>query len=103
MRAYESLQGQIEHLGEIPKAPDNGNVNYKLAALVAHIELGKRLIFSEQKIESYRDSLYAVWESQNAKEFRVSEEYGMKVAGYIGEWMDGDNYNQTRTMVQIQG
>jgi len=95
---YSSLQGQIPHLGSIPKADDSKKVNYELAALIAHVDLSRQLIFSEDRITSYRDSLYAMWEDKNAKEFNDSKEYGIKVANFISVWMNDDNYNQTRTM-----
>jgi len=56
------------------------------------------LIFSEDKIERHRDSLYNVWESSNPREFKVSKDYGLKVASHIYDWMNKDNYAQTRTM-----
>ncbi|MBT8304172.1 MAG: vanadium-dependent haloperoxidase [Bacteroidia bacterium] len=95
---YNSLQGQIPHLGSIPKADDSKKVNYELAALIAHLDLSRQLIFSEDRITSYRDSLYTIWEDKNAKEFNTSKEYGLKVANFISVWMNDDNYNQTRTM-----
>ncbi len=95
---YNSLEGQARGLTAIPK-PDAGQaVNYRLAALIAHMDLSRRLIFSEEKIETYRDSLYNLWESKNEKEFTASKDYGLKVAEHISGWMNEDNYNQTRTM-----
>jgi len=96
--AYLPLESQITNLTAIPKADTLKPINYKLAALIAHIDLNRRLIFSEKKIEKYRDSLYKVWEFKNASEFKASKEYGLEVANFIGIWMDNDNYNQTRTM-----
>ena len=100
--AYQSLAGQIEHLEPIPKPAEGAQINYKLAALIAHIDLCRQLIFSEQKIEVYRDSLYRNWESINASEFEDSRDYGLEVAGFISKWMNGDNYNQTRTMSKFR-
>ncbi len=99
---YNSLSGQIEHLGVIPKPDESKKVNYQLSALVAHMEMCKQLIFSEDKIETYRDSLYQIWEEKNASEFEDSKAYGMEVAGFISKWMNGDNYNQTRTMSKFR-
>ncbi|MET2985083.1 vanadium-dependent haloperoxidase [Aureibaculum conchae] len=96
--AYNSLQGQITHLKSIPKADETKNINYQLAALIAHIDVSKRLIFSEQLIEVFRDSLYQLWETKNQSQFEDSKNYGLKVANFIADWMDGDNYKQTRTM-----
>lgn len=95
---YKSLKGQIKHLGAIPKPQSQKQINYPLAALIAHLQLSKQLIFSEDKIEVYRDSLYNVWESKNPLEFEDSKDYGLKVASYITTWLNKDNYAQTRTM-----
>ncbi|MFL1012641.1 vanadium-dependent haloperoxidase [Flavisericum labens] len=94
---YKSLAGQLTGLTSIPKA-ENQNVNLKVSALVAHMELSKTLIFSEEKVIHLRDSLYKVWNDKNKLEFEASEVYGLKVANYIKDWMNGDNYSQTRTM-----
>ncbi len=96
--SYISLANQLPGLSEIPKAEENKKVNYNLAALVAHLELSKRLIFSEDRIEQYRDSLYTIWQDKNNQQFEISKNYGLKVANHIGLWMDKDNYKQTRTM-----
>ncbi len=96
--SYHSLKNQIKHLEGIPKPDTEKNINFPLAALVAHIDLSKQLIFSENKIETYRDSLYTVWNAQNLKEFEDSKTYGMEVSNFIATWMKDDNYGQTRTM-----
>ena len=69
---YQPLAGQIKHLQAIPKN-DNPNVNYPLAALVAHMDVSKSVIFSEERMETYRDSLYAVWNKQNPTQFEASK------------------------------
>lgn len=94
---YQSLAGQITHLKEIPTTQDT-NVNYPLAALIAHMDVSKSVIFSEEMMEHYRDSLYAVWQSKNEMVFNASKDYGLQVSAFIKTWMDGDNYKQTRTM-----
>jgi hypothetical protein len=45
------------------------------------------LFFSEELVESFRDSLYQKWSKTNEKEFLVSKEYGLSVASY--KEMDG--------------
>ena len=62
------------------------------------MDLSKALIFSEDMITSYRDSLYGVWETSNEDVFNASKNYGLTVAQHISAWMDKDNYKQTRTM-----
>lgn len=95
---YLSLAGQVTDLTAIPNPKDEVSINYQMAALVAHMELSKRLIFSEKRMEALRDSLYGNWQAKNDMVFKASEEYGLQVADHIGEWMNKDNYNQTRTM-----
>ncbi len=95
---YNSLVGHVDELLAIPKPQDTTQLNFELAALVAHIELSKRLIFSEEKIETFRDSLYTKWNTTNPTQFENSKKYGLQVADFIGQWMDKDNYKETRTM-----
>lgn len=94
---YKSLAGQLKDLSEIPKADDD-HINLKVSALVAHMELSKTLVFSEDKMMHYRDSLYDIWRKKNPAEFEASESYGLKVANHLKPWIDADNYAQTRTM-----
>lgn len=95
---YNSLEGQIRELTAIPKPDATKAVNYQLAALIAHIDVSRKLIFSEEKLTPLRDSLYTSWENINKKEFEASKEYGLQVSDHISNWMSEDNYNQTRTM-----
>ena len=96
--SYKSLVGQVNGLKAIPNPEQITEINCSLAALITHIELSKQLIFSEDRIEAYRDSLYGVWQDLNENEFIASKNYGLKVAAHIASWMDKDNYKQTRTM-----
>lgn len=95
---YLSLAGQLTGFTSIPKPEKSITVNHAVAALVAHMELSKRLIFSEDKMEKLRDSLYGTWEVKNPLLFNNSKAYGLEVAEHVAEWMKKDNYNQTRTM-----
>jgi hypothetical protein len=97
-KKYNSLQGQLKGLDSIPKLDPKSGVNKDVAALVAHMEVSKQLVFSEELIEKFRDSLYAKWTDCNEEEFEISKEYGLKVADRIKKWMGKDNYKQTRTM-----
>lgn len=96
-KEYSSLQNQLNGLDSIPKLDKKIGVNQRLAALVAHIEVSKALVFSEDVVEKFRDSLYKKWKACNSKEFEVSREYGLKVADRIKKWMAKDKYKQTRT------
>jgi len=95
---YKTLSGQLHDLKPIPPADTTKGINFRLAALIAYMEVGKSLVFSERRIATYQDSLYGAWEKQNAKNYRASKAYGLQVAEYIKEWLSKDNYAQTRTM-----
>ncbi|GAA0711474.1 hypothetical protein GCM10009430_00980 [Aquimarina litoralis] len=95
---YKTLSNQLHELRSIPAIDTTKSVNHKLAALVAYLEVGKSLLFSEDRVEVYRDSLYNSWQLQNEKMFNDSKEYGLKVAEHIKTWYATDNYAQTRTM-----
>lgn len=95
--SFNSLDNQLPGFTSIPK-PKDSTVNLHLAALIAHIEIGKELIFSEDKIVTYRDSLFDQWEAQNSKEFYISKDYAMEVVDHMKLWISKDNYAQTRTM-----
>ena len=94
---YKTLTGQVSSLKAIPNA-SNEAVNYPLAALIAHMEVSKSLIFSEEKMTSYQDSLYRMWSGLNKTQFEASKTYGLEVSEHIKNWYDGDFYKQTRTM-----
>lgn len=95
---YKSLAGQVTDLKSIPDPKNSENVNYEMAALIAHMDISKRLIFSEERMESFRDSLYTIWMDKNETVFNASKEYGLEVADFVGKWMNNDNYKETRTM-----
>lgn len=95
---YTSLSGQLKELTAIPKPDTTKTISYEVAAMVAHMELNKKLIFSEDKMEVLRDSLYGIWKHKNQILFNDSRDYGLKVSEHISAWMAKDNYNQTRTM-----
>ncbi|MFV5700562.1 vanadium-dependent haloperoxidase [Flavobacterium sp. XS2P12] len=97
-KTYASLQNQLNGLDSIPKLDSKNGVNQPIAALIAHMEVTKQLVFSEELVEKFRDSLYQKWSDENEVEFEASKEYGLKVAERIKKWMGKDNYKQTRTM-----
>ena len=95
---YQSLAGQLTGLNPVPAIDSTKNINPQLAALIAHMDLSKSLIFSEDRIKILQDSLYGVWSDINLEQFNDSKEYALKVTDHIRDWMNKDNYGQTRTM-----
>ena len=95
---YASLVHTANGLNSIPKIGENPNVNANVAALIAHMEVSKMLLFSKEKLDVLKDSLYQKWQQINEKEFLTSQSYALKVVSQVKEWMDADQYIQTRTM-----
>lgn len=108
MAAYEILaQGnkELKSFAEgyndfkpIPEPDTTKQVNLRVAALIAHIEIGKQLIFSEDRVTSLQDSLYHIWTQQNEESFLDSKEYSLQVVDHFKDWIQTDNYKETRTM-----
>lgn len=95
---YKSLVGQVNELTPVPAPNDTTGLNLRVSSIVAFYEIGKSLIFSEERIEKFRDSIYQDWENTNPESFMKSKEYGLQVADHIKAWMKHDNYAATRTM-----
>ncbi len=98
--SYLSLAGQLNGLTAIPEP--SGDIVRELAVLQAFNQIGKTLIFSEEKVESYRDSIF-----MNIREagldgelFDQSVEYGNQVAAHIMNWAGQDNYKESRTFMK---
>ena len=95
---FSSLSTTVKDLQQIPKADKDEFINLKLSALIAHIEISKMLVFSEEKLDFFKDSLFNKWQKTNKNEFLASKNYALKIVNHIKSWMSKDNYNQTRTM-----
>ena len=95
---YNTLVGQVNGLPSLPD-PKGTNLDYNLAALYAFNEVGKKLIFSEDKMGKFENNF-----AQKIKDIKVprevhknSKDYGSKAANTILEWASKDMYSQTRT------
>lgn len=95
---FKSLEGQLNELDKIEITSYNEKVNLNLAALIAYLDVSKELVFSDEMITQYRDSLYDVWREINKKEFTISKTYGLEISSQIIDWMNEDGYNETRTL-----
>ena len=94
---YRTLAYQLNGLDSIG-LENKEQVNKKLAALVAYLDVAKELVFTKEMMTSYRDSLYAIWTEQNKSEFKKAKAYGLNIAGQIRTWMSEDGYDKTRTL-----
>ena len=95
---YFSLEGQLAGYKNSPDFTDS-NVIPNLAALHSFLEVGRALIFSENKVDEYQESLYQELEGLglSKRKLEKSKEYGDVVANHILKWADEDFYKETRT------
>lgn len=95
---FVSLGSEFKNFEPLPEPDTTKQINSRISALVAFMEIGKQLTFSQEKIAVYQDSLYRAWKNKNEESFLASKNYGIKVANHIKVWMNKDNYKETRTM-----
>ncbi len=95
---YVSLAGQLSGLTPI-EAPSTENIQYNIAAIYAFIEVGKTLIFSEEKMIAFQQSFEEKLKTWNAPKKMINESkaFGHSVSTHILKWMKKDLYDQTRT------
>ena len=73
---YQTLSGQITDLKPIPKMDSISGINPQLSALIAHMNISRQLIFSEDKFDVLQDSLFSVWSTKiklNSKLLRIMD------------------------------
>jgi hypothetical protein len=96
---YVSLSGQLTDFAAPPKPEQGVEYSFPLASFHAFHVVGKALIFSEEKMETYQESFYEDFREMGMPQeiFDRSVAYGDQVAAHILGWADKDNYKQTRT------
>ena len=96
--SYKSLVNQLNGLTAFRPIDAQKNIDKRMAALIAYIDVAQDLVFSREKIEIYKDSLFAVWKTTNKDVFSSSKKYARAFSEHIKIWMNTDNYKETRTM-----
>lgn len=94
-----SFSGKLNGLEALPQPDKNKEYSFEIAAATAFIESSKAFIFSEDRMNSFRDSLYNYYKLVNVPEdvLKNSVEYGEAVATHIKAWAAKDNYKQSRS------
>lgn len=97
---YKSLAGQLTGLGPIPDP--EGEVVPEISAIHAFNLLGKKFIFSEDRVEVFHDSIMQEIRKTGLDEevYNRSVHWGDTVARHIAIWADQDNYNQSRSFMK---
>lgn len=96
-KEYNSLADQLNELSAGP-INNNPNVILEFASLHAFLNVSEHLIFSTDKIEVYRDSVYKSLKESGFSntEFEASKKYGDQISDHIINWAKGDYYKETR-------
>ncbi len=96
---YQTLQGQLTDLRDVPQPQAGAEYCYPLAGVKAMLTVGKALIFSEEKIEEFEQQVLADFQKINMPRdvYERSLAHGEAVAKHILGWSGNDNYKQTRT------
>ena len=96
---YVSLDGQLKGLYNIPKPEAGASIDYPYAAMIAFMEVGKTLTFSNATMDSIVNSLKLLAEEHGMPDSMEahSKAYGLSVAKAVLAWSKKDNYAQTRS------
>ncbi len=96
---YQSLEGQLTELKDVPKPEAGQEYCYPLASVAAYLTVGKALIFSEDKMDEFRTQIMDEFKALKMPKavFERSVAYGDAVGQHILQWSKGDKYAQTRT------
>ncbi len=97
--ALPSFAGRIPHLAPAPSPASEIELSYEIAAIAAQLKVGKSLIFSENRVDEFSDSLWLEIDDIGVPDdiLVASIAYGEQVADHVIGWYDGDLYKQTRT------
>ncbi|MBX2926351.1 MAG: vanadium-dependent haloperoxidase [Saprospiraceae bacterium] len=96
---YRSFAGQLRGLEPAPQPESDQEYCYALASVHAFLTVGRTLIFSEEKIDTFHQDLLREYRAIgiSSEVFDRSLAYGEAVAQHILAWSGEDNYKQTRT------
>ncbi len=98
--SYRSLAGQLNDLTSIPQP--EGEVDPEIAAVHAFNLLGKKYIFSEDRVMAFHDSIMTDIRKLGVDEevYTNSVNWGDAVAAHIAEWSNLDNYSESRSFMK---
>lgn len=96
---FVSLSGQLRDLKPVPQPDQNLEYCYPLASVQALLHVGRALVFSEDKMDAFHESIMQEFREMGMPEevFDRSITYGDSVAKHILDWSAKDNYKQSRS------
>jgi hypothetical protein len=99
---YISLSGQLKGFDSVPKPKVGKQYCYALAASHAILTVGKILVMSEGRIETFHDKMMEEFKDTGIPDevYQNSIEYGKLIADRVIKWAGKDNYKQTRSLAK---
>lgn len=96
---YQTLAGQLKGFQSVPQPNANEEYCYPLASVQAMLKVGKTLVFSEDKMNKFYDSIMLQFRNTGMPDdvFDRSVKLGDTVAAHVMAWSSKDNYKQTRS------
>jgi hypothetical protein len=96
---YRSLAGQLNGFEAVPQPEPGLEYSYELASIHALLRVGRTLVFSEDKMDVFYDSMMTQFRQSGMSQevFERSIAYGTKVSDHVLAWASKDNYKQTRS------
>lgn len=96
---YQSLGGQIIALPILPKPAEGKEYAYPIASVKAMINVGRTLLFSEDKMNAYETELIEKYNALGVPSdvLKRSLAFGDSISAAILKWTGTDNYKQSRT------
>lgn len=96
---FLSLAGQLHELESAPQPDTSLDYCLPLASTKAFLTVGKALVFSEDRMETFEDQIFTEFKDLGIPRdvYERSLQYGEEVAKHILAWADGDHYKETRT------
>ena len=96
---YVSLAGQLNGLEPFPQPEIGKEYCYPLASVQAMLKVGRALVFSEDKLDNFYNSILQEFRDTGVPEdvFERSVSFGSQVADHVMAWSAKDNYKQSRS------
>lgn len=97
--SYQSLSGQIKGLTPMPKPTPGLTYAFPIASVKATLNMGRTLLFSEDKMNAYEQQLILKYKKIGVPEdvLERSLAFGDSISAAIVRWTGSDNYKQSRT------
>jgi len=98
--AFQSLQGQLNGLENIPKPENVEQVYFPLAGLFAFTQTARDLVFATERVDFYQQRYLEQVRAWGIPEYTISasQTWGNTLAAAILAWAEKDGYHQRQAL-----